>query len=49
MNRAALWRYFTGVYRPPIDRLPSLCRDLQVSLDDLLESLSVDFNHDKLN
>jgi transcriptional regulator with XRE-family HTH domain len=43
IDKAALWRYFNGVNRPSIDRLPSLCRGLQVSLDDLLSALDVKF------
>jgi transcriptional regulator with XRE-family HTH domain len=41
LDKAALWRYFKGVHRPSIDRLPSLCRGLQVSLDELLVALNV--------
>ena len=41
IDRAALWRYFNGDNRPSIDRLPNLCRGLQVSLDELLIALDV--------
>jgi transcriptional regulator with XRE-family HTH domain len=41
MDRAALWRYFNSDVRPSIDRLPNLCRGLQVSLDELLVALNV--------
>ena len=41
MDRASLWRYFNGDNRPSIDRLPNLCRGLQVSLDELLVALNV--------
>lgn len=41
IDKAALWRYFNGSTRPSIDRLPKLCRGLQVSLDDLLIALNV--------
>ena len=40
-DNAALWRYFKGVHRPSIDRLPSLCLGLQVSLEELLIALNV--------
>ena len=42
LDKAALWRYFNGDVRPLVDRLPGLCRGLQVSLDDLLVALNVD-------
>ena len=41
IDRAALWRYFNGDVRPLVDRLPGLCKGLQVSLDDLLIALNV--------
>ena len=41
LDKAALWRYFNGDVRPSIERLPNLCRGLQVSLDDLLVALDV--------
>jgi transcriptional regulator with XRE-family HTH domain len=41
LDKAALWRYFNGDVRPGIDRLPMLCKGLQVSLDDLLVALNV--------
>jgi transcriptional regulator with XRE-family HTH domain len=41
LDRAALWRYFNGDTRPSIERLPNLCRGLQVSLDELLIALNV--------
>ena len=41
LDKAALWRYFHGDVRPGIDRLPMLCRGLQVSLDELLVALNV--------
>jgi transcriptional regulator with XRE-family HTH domain len=41
IDRAALWRYFNGDVRPSIDRLPNLCRGLQVSLDELQIALNV--------
>ena len=41
LDKAALWRYFNGDNRPSIDRLPGLCRGLQVSLDELLVALDV--------
>ncbi len=41
LDKAALWRYFNGDVRPSIDRLPNLCRGLQVSLDELLIALDV--------
>ena len=41
LDKAALWRYFNGAVRPSIERLPNLCRGLQVSLDDLLVALNV--------
>ena len=41
IDKAALWRYFNGDNRPSIDRLPSLYRGLQVSLDELLVALNV--------
>ena len=41
LDKAALWRYFNGYVRPGIDRLPMLCRGLQVSLDELLVALDV--------
>jgi transcriptional regulator with XRE-family HTH domain len=41
LDKAALWRYFNFDVRPSIERLPSLCRGLQVSLDDLLVALNV--------
>lgn len=44
MDKAALWRYFNGDVRPSIDRLPNLCRGLQVSLDELLIALGVEIN-----
>ena len=41
LDRAALWRYFNGDVRPLVDRLPGLCRGLEVSLDELLVALIV--------
>jgi len=41
LDKAALWRYFNGEVRPLVDRLPMLCRGLQVSLDELLVALNV--------
>jgi transcriptional regulator with XRE-family HTH domain len=41
IDKAALWRYFNGEVRPLVDRLPMLCRGLQVSLDELLVALNV--------
>lgn len=41
IDKAALWRYFNGDVRPSIDRLPSLCKGLQVSLDELLVAFYV--------
>jgi transcriptional regulator with XRE-family HTH domain len=41
LDKAALWRYFNLDVRPGIDRLPMLCRGLQVSLDELLVALNV--------
>jgi transcriptional regulator with XRE-family HTH domain len=41
LDKAALWRYFNFDVRPSVERLPSLCRGLQVSLDDLLVALNV--------
>jgi transcriptional regulator with XRE-family HTH domain len=41
IDKAALWRYFNGDVRPSIDRLPKLCKGLQVSLDELLVALNV--------
>ncbi len=41
IDKAALWRYFNGDTRPSIERLPNLCRGLQVSLDELLIALNV--------
>jgi len=41
LDKAALWRYFNGDVRPSIERLPRLCRGLQVSLDELLVALNV--------
>jgi transcriptional regulator with XRE-family HTH domain len=41
LDKAALWRYFSGDVRPGIDRLPMLCRGLQVSLNELLVALNV--------
>ena len=41
IDRAALWRYFNFDVRPSVDRLPNLCRGLQVSLDELLVALNV--------
>ena len=41
IDKAALWRYFNGDNRPSIDRLPSLCKGLQVPLDELLIALKV--------
>ena len=41
LDKAALWRYFNGDVRPSVDRLPGLCKGLQVSLDDLLIALNV--------
>ena len=41
LDRAALWRYFNGDVRPGIDRLPMLCRGLQVTLDELLVALNL--------
>ncbi len=43
LDKAALWHYFNGDVRPSIDRLPNLCRGLQVSLDELLNALYVNF------
>lgn len=43
LDRGTLHRYFSGHTRPSIDRLPSLCKGLEVSLDELLEALSVQF------
>ena len=41
IDKAALWRYFNCDVRPSIDRLPNLCRGLQVSLDELLIAINV--------
>jgi transcriptional regulator with XRE-family HTH domain len=41
LDKAALWRYFNGDQRPSIDRLPKLCKGLQVSLDEILVALHV--------
>jgi transcriptional regulator with XRE-family HTH domain len=41
LDKAALWRYFNFDVRPSIERLPMLCRGLQVSLDELLVALDV--------
>ena len=41
LDKAALWRYFNGEVRPLVDRLPMLCRGVQVSLDELLVALKV--------
>jgi len=41
LDKAALWRYFNGDVRPSIDRLPKLCKGLQVSLDEILVALKV--------
>ena len=41
LDKAALWRYFNLDVRPSIERLPGLCRGLQVSLDELLFALNV--------
>ena len=41
LDKAALWRYFNGDVRPLVDRLPMLCRGLQVSLGKLLIALDV--------
>ena len=41
LDKAALWRYFNFDVRPGIDRLPMLCRGLQVPLDELLVALDV--------
>ncbi len=41
LDKSALWRYFNGDVRPSIDRLPKLCKGLQVSLDELLVALNV--------
>jgi transcriptional regulator with XRE-family HTH domain len=41
LDKAALWRYFNFDVRPSIERLPNLCRGLQVSLDELLVALNV--------
>jgi transcriptional regulator with XRE-family HTH domain len=41
LDKAALWRYFNGDQRPSIDRLPKLCKGLQVSLDEILVALNV--------
>ena len=41
LDKAALWRYFNFDVRTSIDRLPNLCRGLQVSLDELLVALNV--------
>jgi transcriptional regulator with XRE-family HTH domain len=41
IDKAALWRYFNGDQRPSIDRLPKLCKGLQVSLDEILVALNV--------
>ena len=41
LDKAALWRYFNGDVRPSIDRLPKLCKGLQVSLDEILVALNV--------
>jgi transcriptional regulator with XRE-family HTH domain len=43
IDKAALWRYFNGDVRPSIDRLPKLCKGLQVSLDEILVALNVHF------
>ena len=43
LNRGTLYRYFKGDQRPSIDQLPRLCKGLEVSLDELLEALSVQF------
>ena len=41
LDKAALWRYFNFDVRPSVERLPSLCRGLEVSLDELLVALNV--------
>jgi len=41
LDKAALWRYFNFDVRPSIERLPNLCRGLEVSLDELLIALDV--------
>ena len=41
LDKAALWRYFNGDVRPSNDRLPNLCRGLEISLDELLVALDV--------
>ena len=41
LDKAALWRYFNGDVRPLVDRLPMLCRGLQVQLDELRVALNV--------
>ena len=41
IDKAALWCYFNGDVRPSMERLPKLCKGLQVSLDELLVALNV--------
>jgi hypothetical protein len=41
IDRAARWSYFNGDERTSLVRLPKLCKGLQVSLDELLQSLEV--------
>lgn len=41
LDKAALWRYFNGDVRPLVDRLPRLCKGLEVSLDELPIALHV--------
>ena len=41
LDKAASWCYFNGDVRPLVDRLPMLCRGLQVSLGKLLIALDV--------
>ena len=41
IDKVALWRYFNGDVRPSIERLPNLCRGLQVTLDELLVAFDV--------
>ena len=41
LDKTVLWRYFNFDVRRSIERLPGLCRGLQVPLDELLVALDV--------
>jgi transcriptional regulator with XRE-family HTH domain len=41
LNRGNLYRYFTWETRPSIDILPSLCKGLESSPDEILQALGI--------